>query len=209
MFALLFTACNPTTLKNSPTPTTSPLPISNQNTDINDLKILEEESIIGNYILKRGFFRNQKITEGYLVVEEIDVNNFGYYYVTIADKLSPETHTGIFYKKGGQYVQKVIEDSSESEIRQGKNKSKMSIIDNMSIIQEGELLKVSINSTKKEKLIWTRDIDESEHSEAMKKALKSAKYEYKLYYKEKCKDSVVFCGDSAYTKVTEKEDAKK
>jgi hypothetical protein len=197
---LFFTACNSTTIANQP----SGLPSTKQDVDINDLKILEEESIIGNYILKRGFFRNQKITEGYLVVEEIDLNNFGYYYVTIADKLSPETHTGIFYKKGGQYVQKVIEDSSESEVRQGKNKSKMSIIDNISIVQEGETLKLSINSTKKENLIWTRDIDEAEHSEAMKTALNSAKYEYKLYYKEKCVDCSEFCGDSEYTKVNAK-----
>jgi hypothetical protein len=201
MFALFFTACNSTTLKN----TSSPLPVSNQDTDMNDLKILEEDSIVGNYTLKRGMFRNQEIREGYLVVEEIDVNNYGYYYVTIADKLSPETHTGIFYKKGGQYVQKVIEDSTEAEIRQGKSKSKMSIIDNMHITQEKELLKLYINSTKKEKLIWQRDIDEDEldRSEEMKKALKNAQYEYQLYYKEKCSDSAEFCGGAAYTKVNE------
>ncbi|CAA6804319.1 MAG: Unknown protein [uncultured Sulfurovum sp.] len=199
IFTILFTACNSTTVANQSTG----LPITNQNTDVNDLKILEEESIVGNYILKRGMFRNQELTEGYLFIEEIDVNNYGYYYVTIADKLSPETHTGIFYKKGGKFVQKVIEDSTESEIRQGKNKSKMSIIDNMHIAQEGEVLKLYINSTKKEKLIWERDIDEDEKSEKMKKALKNARYEYLKYYQEKCADCAEFCGDSAYTKVNE------
>ena len=203
MFVLFFTACNSTTLKDSPKPTLSPLPVSNQNTDTNDLKIIDEDSIVGNYTLNRGMFRNQEITEGYLVVEEIDVNNYGYYYVTIAEQLSPETHTGIFYKQGGHFVQKVIEDSSESEVRQGKNKSKMSIIDNIKLIQENEFLKLFIDSTKKEKLIWQRDIDDIEKSEKLKKALKNAKYEYKLYYQEKCSDTTEFCGDAAYTKVNE------
>ncbi|CAA6810836.1 MAG: Unknown protein [uncultured Sulfurovum sp.] len=203
IFALFFTACNPATLENGPTPDSSPLPVSKQNTDVNDLKIIDEDSIVGSYMLKRGMFRNQEITEGYLTVEEIDVNNYGYYYVTISGKLSPETHTGIFYKKGGQYVQKVIEDSSELEIRQGKKKSKMSIIDNMQIKQEDKLLKIYINSTKKEKLIWKRDLDDIKKSEAMIKALKNAQYEYQLYYKEKCSESEEFCGDSEYTKVND------
>lgn len=208
LFALFLTACNPEKLKDSPTPATSSanlpnLPVSTQNTDTNDLKIIEEDSIVGNYALKRGMFRNQEITEGYLVVEEIDVNNYGYYYVTISGKLSPETHTGIFYKKGGQYVQKVIEDSSESEVRQGKKKSKMSIIDNMKITQEDELLKIYIDSNKKEKLIWQRDLDDVEKSKAMIKTLKSAKYEYQLYYKGKCAQSEDFCGGSEYTKVND------
>ena len=226
IFTLLFTGCNPATISNQPAVTTiedkpsenkpsmttienepsvkaMPLPVSHQDTDINDLKILDEDSIVGNYLLKRGMFRNQEISEGYLTIEEIDVNNYGYYYVTIAGKLTPETHTGIFFKKGGKFVQKVIEDSSEAEVRQGKNKSKMSIIDNINLIQKGELLRLNINSTKKEKLIWKRDINEIEKSEQMKKALKNARYEYLKYYQEKCTDSAEFCGDFAYTPVNE------
>lgn len=211
VFALLFTACNTTMFKDSPAPVqaseelqTQALPVSNQDTDDNDLKIIDEDSLVGNYALKRGLFRNQEITEGYLVVEEIDVNNYGYYYVTIANTLLPETHTGIFFKKGGQFVQKVIEDSSEVEIRQGKSKSKMSIIDNVRINQEGELLNIYINSDKQEKLIWKRDIDNIEKSTAMIETLSSAQHEYVKYYKEKCEKESDFCGDSAYTKVNDR-----
>jgi hypothetical protein len=219
MFALFFTACNPTTLKDSPAPVqasselkdsseleiqASPLPVSNQNTDDNDLKIIDEDSIKGNYTLKRGLFGTQEITEGYLVVEEIDVNNYGYYYVTVTEEFSPETHTGIFYNQGGKYVQKVIEDSSEAEIRQGKKKSKMSIIDNISIKQKGELLTLHINSTKNEKLFWIRDSDEVEKSKQLVKTLASAKSEYESYYKDKCVDCEEFCGSAEYTKVSDK-----
>lgn len=205
LLTLLFTACNSKTLQNAPVAATaSPLPVSNQDTDENDLKIINEDSLVGKYTLKRGLFGTQEVTEGYLVIEEIDVNNYGYYYVTITKEFSPETHTGIFYNKGGKYVQKVIEDSSEAEIRQGKKKSKMTIIDNMSIKQKGELLTLHIDSNKQEKLIWIRDIDEAEKSKQMIKSLKSAKNEYIAYYKEKCIECEEFCGSAEYTKVNDK-----
>ena len=219
LFALFLTACSTTPiLEDTPAPapveSTTPvvsasssslpvLPVTNQDTDDNDLKVIEEESLVGNYVLKRGLFRNQEITEGYLVVEEIDVNNYGYYYVTIAGQLLPETHTGIFFKKGGEFVQKVIEDSSDAEIRQGKPKSKMSIIDNVRIKQEGQLLKIFIDSDKQEKLIWKRDIANVEKSTAMTETLSRAQHEYIKYYKEKCEKTSSFCGDDAYTKVNE------
>ena len=204
IFTLFFTACNPATVKNSPKPTSSALPTSNQDTDDNDLKIIDEDSIVGHYTLKRGVFGTQEISEAYLVIEELDVNNYGYYYVTISGKFSPETHTGIFYNQDGKYVQKIIEDSSEAEIREGKKKSKVSIIDNISIKQKDELLTLHINSDKNEKLIWLRDIDEVEKSKKLKESLKEAKYEYQKYYKEKCKETEDFCGSSEYTKVNDK-----
>jgi hypothetical protein len=225
LFALFLTACNTTPiLEDTPTPvvSTAPvatttvsatpvstvsaqpvLPVSNQDNDENDLKIVDEDSIVGNYVLNRGMFRNQEITEGYLVVEELDVDNYGYYYVTIADKLLPETHTGIFYKKGGEFVQKVIEDSSDVEIHQGKPKSKISIIDNVRITQKDNLLKIFIDSDKQEKLIWKRDVDNFEKSQAMIETLKNARHEYIKYYKEKCQKNSSFCGNDAYTKVNE------
>jgi len=211
LFALIFTSCNSTTLKDSPAvaqaspevQVPSPLPVSNQDTDDNDLKIIDEDSIKGNYTLRRGLFGTQEIAEGYLVIEEIDVDNYGYYYVTVTKSFSPETHTGIFYKKGGEYVQKVIEDTSELERQQGKKKSKVSIIDNISIKQKDELLILNINSNKQEKLIWVRDIDEVEKSSKLIEALKSGKKEYIAYYKEKCMILKDFCGNAQYTKVNE------
>jgi len=179
------------------------LPVSYQDNDDNDLKVVDESSIVGNYVLNRGMFRNQEITEGYLVVEELDVDNYGYYYVTIAGKLLPETHTGIFFKKGGEFVQKVIEDSSESEIRQGKPKSKISIIDNVRITQKGDILKIFIDSDKQEKLIWRRDVDSFEKSPTMIETLKNAQHEYIKYYKEKCEEMKGFCGRNEFTPVND------
>jgi len=196
-----------TTISTTPVSTISSqavvLPVSNQDNDDNDLKIVDEDSIVGHYVLNRGMFRNQEITEGYLVVEELDVDNYGYYYVTIANQLLPETHTGIFYKKGGEFVQKVIEDSSDVEIRQGKPKSKISIIDNVRITQKGDLLKIFIDSDKQEKLIWRRDVENFEKSPTMIETLKNARHEYIKYYKEKCEQMRGFCGNDEYTPVNE------
>ncbi len=204
IFSIFLTACNSTVLQRDTSSQRLPsLPTTEQHTDDNDLKIIEEDSLVGQYTLKRGLFRNQEITEGYLVIQEIDVNNYGYYYVTITEGFTPETHTGIFYKKGGKYVQKVIEDSSEAEISQGKRKYKMSIIDNIEVKQEDKLLKIFINSTKKEKLLWKRDNDNKEKSQKMINILQNAKHEYIKYYQEKCNESSDFCGDSAYTKVND------
>lgn len=203
IFTFLFIGCNPAIIPQAKNERINnpQLPITHQDNDIDDLKITDEDSIVGHYLLKMGFLRNQKISEGYLVIEEIDVNNYGYYYVTVIPNLTTGTHTGIFFQKGGKYVQKVIEDASESEVTQGKNKSKMSIIDNMELIQEGQLLKLYINSNKKEKLIWERDVNKIEKSVKVKEALQVAKHEYLKYYEEKCAECSQFCGDSAYTKI--------
>lgn len=224
--ALFFTACTPVTLKDSPTtnssvteslpitahesqsvvvasPQAPSLPVTAQETDDNDLKVTDEESLVGNYTLKRGLFGTQEISDGYLVIEELDVNNYGYYYVTVSGNFSPETHTGIFYNKDGKYVQKIIEDSSEAEIQAGKNKYKMSFIDNLSIKQEDNLLALRINSDKHEKLFWVRDVDGVEKSEKMKKNLQEAAYEYQKYYKEKYQENENFSEKAAYTKVND------
>jgi len=198
-FAFLITGCTPSPKVKHP----PHLPITKQETDENDLKIIPEDSIVGKFVLKQGMFRNQEITEGYLVIEEIDVNNYGYYYVTIAGKLTPETHTGIFYKKGGKFVQKVIEDSTASEVRQGKNKSKMTIIDNIHLKPDGDKLRLYVNSNKKEDLLWERDFEGEEQSKKMKETLELARHEYLKFYQEKCADCAEFCGDSAYTKVND------
>lgn len=217
IITLLFTACNPTMVQNA-TPTTNTvetqkvpsdevqtpsLPTTRQDNDYPDLKIIDEASLIGEYTLKRGMFRNQNIQEGYLVIEEIDVNNYGYYYVTMTEGYTPETHTGIFYKKGGEFVQKIIEDNTPEEIAQGKPKSKVTIIENIKVTLKNNILKIFIDSNKQEKLIWQRDQLKVHKSETLEKTLEEAKEEYRIYYKNKCKESIRFCGDGEYTKVNE------
>ena len=188
-------------------PTTSlpaGLPQTDQTTDLDDLTIAEENSIVGEYTLKRGTFSHgeihQEINEGYLVIEELEVNNYGYYYVTMVEKTAPETHSGIFYEKGGKFVQKVIYNEGSEEDK--TSKSQIMTIDNIKITYDENILKIIIDSNKKETTIWERSDGVISKSETLEKALNDAQYDYIKYYKEKC-ISGLECADKAYTPVNE------
>jgi len=208
LFSILLTACTNTGTNSPSVPTTlstetatSGLPTTTQTTDIDDLKIAPENTIVGKYTLKRGAFSHgsiyQDINEGYLVIEELDVNNYGYYYVTIVNKISPETHSGIFYEKGGKFVQKVIYNDENS------NQSKIETVDNINITYDDNILKIVIDSNKKETTIWERDDGVATKSNKIIKALQNAKQEYMDFYKNKCVSANVKCADREYTPVND------
>jgi len=213
IFALLFTACatnepvipvTPVTptppasvTETAPLVVTSELPSTEQITDIDDLQIVEESTIIGKYRLKKGAYTHgeihQDMDEGYLVIEELDVNNYGYYYVTVIKDISPETHSGIFYEKGGKFVQKVIYNDENSE------KSKIITLDNIEIKQEGETLKIMIDSNKKETTIWQKDDGVFQPSQLLLNSIKDAKREYYDFYKKKCLSHEIECAEHQFT----------
>ena len=208
LFSILLTACTNNGTNSPSVPTTltvedAPvgLPTTTQTTDIDDLKIAPENTIVGKYSLKRGAFSHgsiyQDIKEGYLVIEELDVNNYGYYYVTIVNKITPETHSGIFYEKGGKFVQKVIYNDENS------NQSKIETVDNINITYDDNILKIIIDSNKKETTIWERDDGIVTKSNKITEALKNAKQEYIDFYKNKCVSANVKCADKEYTPVND------
>ena len=214
LFTFLFTACT-----NSATPTSQTiqedkapakrivavqedetpvgLPKTEQTTDIDDITIAPENSIIGEYTLQRGLYSNesihQELNEGYLVIEELDVDNYGYYYATIINGLA-ETHLGIFYKKDGNFVQKVIYNDEEGQ-------SKVEIIDNLKIVLDKDILKININDTKNQKMIWKRDDGIATKSDKLEKSLKEAKNAYIDFYKNKCKTAQIQCAEHEFTPV--------
>jgi len=177
------------------------LPTTMQTTDIDDLKIAPENTIVGEYTLKRGAFSHgaiyQDISEGYLVIEELDVNNYGYYYVTIVDKIAPETHAGIFYEKGGKFVQKVIYNDDNS------NQSKITTVDNINLSYDDNILKIIIDSTKKETTVWERDDGITTKSSKLTEALQNARQQYLDFYKNKCISANIQCADREYTPVND------
>ncbi len=195
LFSLLFTACT-SDGKISPS-LPSELPSTEQSTDIDDLKIAPENTIVGKYRLKRGAYSHGKIyqdmDEGYLVIEELDANDYGYYYVTVIKGLA-ETHSGIFYEKGGEFLQKIIYNDENSP------ESKVETIDNIKITQKDETLKIVIDSVKKETTIWQKDDGVFEPSEKLKTSLKEAEKEYYDFYKKKCKASKIKCSEHEFTK---------
>ncbi len=199
LFTLLFTtACNNSTIVPPTTQSNVPagLPTTNQTTDVDDLKIIPENSIVGEYYLQRGLYSNeaihQEVNEGYLVIEELDVDNYGYYYATVINGLA-ETYLGIFFKKDGKFVQKVIYDDN--------GKSKIAIQDNIDVKLDGDTLKIVIDDAKHQVMVWHRDDGTATKSDKLKKTLKQAKKEYLDFYKKKCKIAEVKCADHEFTPV--------
>ena len=198
LFTLLFTtACNnsaiePTVQNDVP----AGLPITNQTTDVDDLKIIPENSIVGEYILQHGLYSNesirQELNEGYLVIEELDVDNYGYYYATVINGLA-ETYLGIFFKKDGKFVQKVIYDDN--------GEPKIAIQDNIDIKLDGDILKIIIDDAKHQVMVWKRDDGTATKSDKLKQALKEAKNAYRDFYKEKCKTGKIQCAEHEFTPI--------
>ena len=192
-----------TNLPTSSLPVSLPTTLQSQDDDDLNIAIEPENTIVGKYRLKNGAFSygaiHQTINEGYLVIEELDVNDYGYYYVTIVNKMSPETHSGIFYEKGGKFVQKVIYDQGD----ENSTRTEITTIDNIDITYDENILKIIIDSNKKETTVWERDDGITEKSEKVKKALKEAEYEYYKFYKEKCDAAKVKCSEHAYTPVND------
>ena len=202
LFTFLFTACNNSnivspTIQQNDVP--SELPKTKQTTDIDDLKIIPENSIVGEYTLQRGLYSNesihQELHEGYLVIEELDVDNYGYYYATIINNLA-ETHLGIYYKKDGKFVQKVIYNDETG-------KSKIDIQDNINVKLEDNILKVVVDDAKHQVTIWKKDDGTATKSDKLKKALKEAENAYKEFYKHKCAVAEVECAEHEFTPVNE------
>ncbi len=202
LFTLIFTtACNNSAIvpptQSNVTPTSS-LPTTEQTTDIDDLKIVPENTIVGEYYLQRGLYSNeaihQEVNEGYLVIEELDVDNYGYYYVTVINGLA-ETYLGIFFKKDGKFVQKVIYDDN--------GKSKIAIQDNIDVKLDGDILKIVIDDAKHQVMVWQKDDGTATKSDKLKKALKQAKNEYLDFYKKKCEIAEVKCAEHEFTPVDE------
>ncbi len=201
LFTFLFTACSnssrPTPIAQEETPLG--LPTTEQTTDIDDLKIIDENSIVGEYTLQRGLYSNesihQELDEGYLVIEELDVDNYGYYYATIINGLA-ETHLGIYYKKDGKFVQKVIFDDENGQ-------SKVDIIDNLKVELENDILKIVIDDAKHQVMVWKRDDGTATKSDKLQQGLKEAKDAYIDFYKRKCQTGKIQCAEHEFTPINE------
>ena len=201
LFTFLFTAC---TNSATPSPTAQhktpvELPETEQTTDIDDLQIVAENSIVGEYTLQRGLYSNesihQELDEGYLVIEELDVDNYGYYYATIINGLA-ETHLGIYFKKDGKFVQKVIYDDANGQ-------AKVDIQDNINIKLDGDILKIVVDDAKHQVMTWKRDDGTATKSDKLQQGLKEAKNAYRDFYKNKCAAAEVKCADHEFTPVNE------
>jgi len=116
------------------------------------------------------------IEDGYLVIEKLDDNNFGYYYTFYIEKSSPLKYFGIFNYDKGAFHQRVIKNEGSTVTEN---------LTNTKIVTDGMQLELEVDiEGGPESTIWEYD-SMNYLSEKLKKSLKEAKKDYKEIYKDK------------------------
>jgi len=205
IIVLIFTAC---TNNAAPTPkeqvTTEPIvmpaktPIVHETNEVAtniEPMIIDESSIAeipatstndtiaGEYKLYRGVISfggiREVLTTGHLVIEQLDDDDFGYYYTTQVDSHSPNGYFGIFHLKDNKYSQKVIEDNGVAA------QPIVSIVENIELVVEEPKLELKINASGKTDIIWERSFANESKNTTIENSLKQAREDYIKFYKEK------------------------
>ena len=114
--------------------------------------------------------------EGYLVIEKLDDNNFGYYYAFSVEKSSPISLFGIFNYEKGEFHQRVIKDEGAFTTEN---------LTNTKIVTNGNQLGLDVNiEGGSVSSMW--EYDSSEFiSPTIQKSLNEAKKDYKEIYKDR------------------------
>jgi hypothetical protein len=141
--------------------------------------------ISGNYALVKGAYiynngdlaLQNSIEASSIVIEKLDENNFGYYYVAKVEGLkNTEGYFGGFTYKDGQFYQKVIDYPTTNTI----------LYDNISLIPENDSLKLTVKTFNAKRVIhWNKVDDIKESSSAILIALEEEKKAYIELFKEK------------------------
>jgi len=116
------------------------------------------------------------IEDGYLVIEKLDDNNFGYYYTFYIKESSPLKYFGIFNYDKGAFHQRVIKNEGSTVTEN---------LTNTKIVTDGIQLELGVDiEGGSESTIWEYG-SMYYLSEKLKKSLKEAKKDYKEIYKDK------------------------
>ena len=123
----------------------------------------------------RGMF--EKINDGYLVIEKLDENDFGFYYVIQSKEFPPNEKYGIFHYKNGRFFQKFIDD--------------LELRDNVKLKGTEYAIETTIETNKGTQSIqWEKSYEEdiSTLNSKLQEALKLTKENYRQIYKERFKN---------------------
>ncbi|CAA6812904.1 MAG: Unknown protein [uncultured Sulfurovum sp.] len=141
-------------------------------------------NIAGTYNLVEGAYTynngslalQSNIEASRLVIEKLDENNFGYYYVTKVEGLSTEGYFGGFTYKNGQFYQKVINYPTTST----------TLRDNITLIKNDDFLKLTVKTINAKRIIrWKKSNDLQNLHASILPALKEERKAYIELFKEK------------------------
>jgi hypothetical protein len=154
-----------TEVKNLTTKPTNSSIIKDKYSDYDLIITDDPNKLEGNYSLERGQISfagaRKDIIQSKLVIEKLGVKDYGYYYnIKVKDYPSNE-YFGIFTKKDGKYVQKVISDNGE-----------VSYYDNIELIHEDRRVKLTINTNQGKRIIIWNKVDYIEDTKTLEGAKK-------------------------------------
>lgn len=131
----------------------------------------------GSYIYNNGSLALQnKIESSTMVIEKLDQNNFGYYYVTQVEGLNIEGYFGGFTYKDGQFFQKVIDYPNTNTL----------LYDNITLVPKNHALKLTVKTINAKRVIqWNKIDDVNESDPTILSALEEEKKAYLELFKEK------------------------
>lgn len=177
---LLFTACTTTTVLKEPLKEKAAPRITKT--------IIEEKSTIpnisgtynlveGSFIYKNGSLAlKNKIQDSSIVIEKLDENDFGFYYVTKVEGLHTEGYFGGFTYKDGQFYQKVIDyPTTNTTLR-----------DNINLSSTKDSLNLTVNTINATRVIhWEKQANDTKPNSSIITALNEEKKAYVQLFKER------------------------
>jgi hypothetical protein len=131
----------------------------------------------GAYIYSNGSLALQNTIEASsLVIEKLDQNNFGYYYVTKIEGLTTQGYFGGFTYKDGQFYQKVINyPTTDTTLR-----------DNINLTSTKNSLKLTVNTINAKRIIhWKKEKNLNNTHVSLAPALKEEKKAYLELFKDR------------------------
>jgi len=169
----VFIANSITTItQEEPISSTSSLNMIDNDTDIPDQNYAGYYSLFKGSTELGGNF--QQLDYGFLVIEKLDENDFGFYYVIQKGDSAPNNRYGIFHYKEGKFFQKFLDNSP--------------LRDNIKVLKSGIDLSTMITGNLGEYNLHWQEVsadDINSLSSKLQKYLKDTKENYRQIYKEK------------------------
>ncbi len=142
---------------------------------IEDIKDIEIPQIQGTYILDKGVERNTNIDKAMMIIEKLDDDDFGYYYVRRIGEHPSTGYLGIFhynrYKK--RFVNKVKEDDVNTKE-----------LENIEIKFDGlQLETIQDIAYGQRAIIWNKVDENCQADPSLVKSLSDIKESYRQIYK--------------------------
>ena len=168
----VFIANSITTItQEEPISSTSSLNMIDNDTDIPDQNYAGYYSLFKGSTELGGNF--QQLDYGFLVIEKLDENDFGFYYVIQKGDSAPNNRYGIFHYKEGKFFQKFLDNSP--------------LRDNIKVLKSGIDLSTMITGNLGEYNLHWQEVsaeDINNLSSKLQKYLEDTKENYRQIYKE-------------------------